>query len=263
MITARCIKYGVSALYEILFPCSKMYAVNTETSLQAYARVAGLAYIAVILLGIFSVNYIDTNIIVPVSDASIVNNILAYELRFRVSILSEIVMYALVVLLSLALYVILKPVSKNIALLALLWRLGEAIIGSSIAVISGLIPLQLLKHEAAFGVDQLHSLAGLFLSMRNAGLDVVLIFIGAGGALFCYLFFKSRYIPRILSAWGMFTYLSMLTLAMTSILVPNLSETIRMAFYAPGGLFEIVIGLWLLFKGVNLDHWEAYGSMAT
>ena len=112
----------------------------------------------------------------------------------------------------------------------------------------------LLKHEAAFGAGQLQSLIGLFLGARNTGLDVVLIFIGFGGTLFCYLFFKSKYIPRILAAWGIFTYLSMLFLAMTSILVPNLSETVKMAFYAPGGLFEIIIGLWLLVKGVNIDR---------
>jgi len=237
-----------------------MAEINTETPPQVYARVAGLAYIAVILLGIFSVSYIDTNIVVPGNDAATVSNIMANELRFRISFLSEIVMYVLVVLLSLALFVILKSANRNLALLALLWRLGEAIIGGSVAVLSGFVPLLILKHEAAFETEQLQSLVGLFLGVRKAGLDVVLIFIGFGGTLFCYLFFKSKYIPRILSVWGMFTYLSMLILAMTSILIPNLSETVKMAFYAPGGLFEIIIGLWLLVKGINIEQWKVYAS---
>jgi hypothetical protein len=233
---------------------NKMTTRISEKSLLVYARVAGLAYIVIILLGIFSVSFIESNLVIPGNDAATVNNIMVNELRFRISVAGEIMMFVFVVLLSLALYVILKTVNKNLALLALLWRLGEAIIGGGITVLSGLIPLLLLNREVAFETEQLHALVGLFLGVRNAGLDVVLIFIGMGGTLFCYLFLKSKYVPKILAAWGMLTYISMLILAFTSIFLPNLSETIKMAFYAPGGLFEIIIGLWLLIKGINVKQ---------
>ena len=238
----------------------KMNAGSGENSQLVYARVAGSAYIAVILLGIFGVSYIDTNLVVPGNDEATVHNILANELRFRFSILSEIVMYVLVVLLSMALYAVLKPVNKNLALLALLWRLGEAIIGGGAAILGGLVPLLLLNHQAEFETAQLRSLAGVFLQVRNAGLDVVLIFIGVGGTLFCYLFFHSKYIPRIVSAWGMFTYLSMLLLAAASILMPDISDEVKMVFYVPGGLFEIIIGLWLLVKGINVEYRDLHSS---
>jgi hypothetical protein len=242
---------------------NKMTARLAETSLLVYARVAGLAYIVIIMLGIFSVNFIESDLVVPGNDAATVSNIMANELRFRISVAGEIIMFVLVVLLSLALYVILKTVNKNLALLALLWRLGEAIIGGGVTVISGLIPLLLLNREIAFETEQLQALVGLFLDVRSAGLDVVLMFIGMGGTLFCYLFFKSKYVPRILAAWGMLTYLSMLILAFASVLLPNLSEMIKMAFYAPGGLFEIIIGLWLLIKGINVEQWNARASEST
>ena len=240
-----------------------MTAKIAETSLLVYARVAGLAYVVIIMLGIFSVSFVESNLVVPGNNAATVNNIMANELRFRISVASEIMMFVLGVLLSLTLYVILKTVNKNLALLALLWRLGEAIIGGGVTVLSGLIPLLLLNQEVAFETEQLQALVGLFLGTRNAGLDVVLIFIGMGGTLFCYLFFKSKYIPRILAAWGILTYLSMLILAFTSILLPNISETIKMAFYAPGGLFEIIIGMWLLIKGINVEQWNARASEST
>jgi hypothetical protein len=183
---------------------------------------------------------------------------MANEMRFRISVASEIMMYALVVLLSLALYVILKTVNKNLALLALLWRLGEAIIGGGVTVLSGLIPLLLLNGEAALETEQLQALVGLFLDVRSAGLDVVLMFIGMGGTVFCYLFFKSKCVPRILAAWGMLTYFSMLILSFVSILSPDLPGAVRMAFYVPGGLFEIIFGLWLLIKGVNQEQWDKH-----
>jgi hypothetical protein len=242
---------------------NKMTTRISEKSLLVYARVAGLAYIVIILLGIFSVSFIESNLVIPGNDAATVNNIMVNELRFRISVAGEIMMFVFVVLLSLALYVILKTVNKNLALLALLWRLGEAIIGGGITVLSGLIPLLLLNREVALETEQLHALVGLFLGVRNAGLDVVLIFIGMGGTLFCYLFLKSKYVPKILAAWGMLTYISMLILAFTSIFLPNLSETIKMAFYAPGGLFEIIIGLWLLIKGINVKQWNTHASDST
>jgi hypothetical protein len=206
------------------------------------------------MLGIFSVSYIDSNILVQGNDAATVDNIMKNELRFRTSIVSEIIMYAFVVLLAHALYLILKTVNKNLALLALLWRIGEAIIGAGVAVLTGFIPLLLLNGETTFEQDQLQALVGLFLQLRSAGLDVVLIFIGMGGTVFCYLFFTSKYVPRILAIWGMMTYLSMLILALVSILSPNLPESVKMIFYAPGGLFELIFGLWLLVKGVKVQQ---------
>lgn len=229
-----------------------MNTSHSDKVLMIYARTAGLAYLLVILLGIFSVSYIDTNIVVQGDDAATLSNLLANELRFRLSVVSEIVMFVLVVLLSVALYVVLKRVDRNLALLALLMRCGEAIVGAGIAVLSGLMPLLLLGRDYALEAAQLNALVGLFLGVRGAGLDVVLIFIGVGGTLFCFLFFKARLIPRILAAWGMITYLSMLVLAVVSLLVPGIPESTKMILYAPGGLFEIVIGLWLLIKSINV-----------
>ena len=228
----------------------------SEPSPFVYARVAGLAYLITIMLGIFSVNFVESNLIVPGNNAETVKNILANGFLFRIGIATEILMYVLVILLSFSLYVVLKTVNKNLALLALLWRLAEAIIGGATTVISGLIPLLLLNSKTGFESEQLHSLIGMFLNVRGMGLDVVLIFIGMGGTVFCYLFYRSKYVPKILAIWGMLTYITMLIISFTSILVPNLPEVTKIVFYAPGGIFEIVFGLWLLIKGINIEHYR-------
>jgi hypothetical protein len=229
---------------------------TAEKSPLVYARVAGLAYIVTMMLGIFGVNFVETSLVVPGDDAATVNNILANETLFRIGIASELMMFVLVVLLSWALYVILRTVNRNLALLALLWRVGEAIIGGGTTVLSGLIPLLLIKGGAAHETEQLQALVGVFLDVRSAGLDFVLIFIGVGGTVFCYLFFKSRYIPRILAAWGILTYLTMLVVSLVSILMPDFPESTKMLFYAPGGIFEILLGFWLLIRGVNMKQWN-------
>lgn len=225
----------------------------TQTSLLIYSRVAGLAYLITIMLGIFSVNFIESNLIASDDNAATVKNILGNELLFRIGIASEILMYVLVILLAWSLYEILKRVNKNLALLALLWRLAEAIVGAGATVLSGLVPLLLLNSSTSFEAQQLQSLVGLFLNVRHVGLDIVLIFIGMGGTIFCYLFYTSKYVPRILAIWGMLTYLTMLIISFVSIVMP-IPEVVKLIFYTPGGIFEITFGLWLLIKGVNVEE---------
>lgn len=221
-------------------------------SSQLYARVAGLSYIVTMILGIFSVNFVESKLIIPGNNAATVLNITENEFLFRIGVASEILMYLLVILLAFSLYVVLKSIDKNLAFLALLWRIGEAIIGSASIVLSGLIPTLLIKNGSGFEPEKLQTLVKLFLDLRSSGLDIILIFIGMGGTIFCYLFYKSRYIPKFLAGWGVLTYLVMLVLSFTAILIP-ISDNIKLAFYAPGGLFELLLGLWLLIKSIKVD----------
>jgi len=234
----------------------------TEASPIIYARIAGLAYLLIILLGIFCAGFIDSKLIVPSNNAATANNIMANDLLFRISIAGVLIMYAIVVVLSWALYVILKPVNKNLSLLAMLLRSGEAILGGATVLISFIVLLLLNgeDYSAVFEAEQLQALAGLFLNVRNAALDIVLIFVGLGGTVFCYLFFKSKYVPGILAAWGIFTYLSMLVLALINILLPNRPEMIEIFLFTLGAFFEIIFGFWLLFKGVNFQQGDVYAS---
>jgi len=143
-------------------------------------------------------------------------------------------------------------------LLALLLRSAEAVVGAATVLISFavLVVLDSPGPSNVFEPEQLHALAGRFLDVRTAGLDIVLVFIGLGATIFCYLLFKSKYIPRWLAAWGMFTYLSMLFLALVSILFPNHPLMLEYVLYSVGGLFELVFGVWLLFKGIDLQQWN-------
>jgi hypothetical protein len=224
-----------------------------DISQRKAAKVAGLAYVLIIILSMLKLIFVG-KLDVPGNDAATTNNIMANELLFRIGVANDIIVFVLVVFLSLALYVILKTVNKNLALLALLMRFGEGIIGGVVTVLSGLIPLLLLDGAAEFATEQLQALVGLFLDVQSAGLNIVIIFMGLGGAVFCYLFFKSKCIPRILAAWGIFTYLTMLIFSFVNILFPSLPEMIAIVLYTLGALFEIIIGLWLLFKGVDFQQ---------
>jgi len=236
--------------------------IHTEdASIQKAARVAGFVYMLIIIIGVLNGIFIDSKLLVSGNDAATANNIMANDLLFRTGIVSILILYASVVVLSWSLYIILKTVNKNLALLAMLLRLAEAVLGGAIVLISFIV-LQLLNggYSTIFETEQLQALAGLFLNVRTAGLDIVLIFVGLGGTVFCYLFFKSKYVPVILATWGIFTYLSMLVLALINILLPNRPEMMEIVLFALGAFFELIFGFWLLLKGVNIQQVDVRAS---
>ena len=230
---------------------------TAEASPLVYARVAGVAYLVIMTVGVLYGSLVESKLIVSGNDAATATNILANESLFRVGIVLVLIIYVSVVVASWALYVILRTVHQNLALLALLLRLAEAVVGAATVLISFVV-LHVLGGNgpsSVFEPAQLQALAGRFLDVRTAGLDIVLVFIGLGATVFCYLLFKSKYIPKPLATWGIFTYLSMLSLALVSILFPNHPLMLEYVLYGVGALFELVLGLWLVFKGVDLQQW--------
>lgn len=237
-------------------------ARKSDISLRKVTRIAGLSYILVILLGIFNVKFIEPAAMIT-GNIGLGSHIITNALLFRIGIACEVLMYLLVVILSLALYIIVKPVDKELALSALFFRFGEAMVGSTSVILSGIIPLLILNYEPAFDKSQINALVESFLNVRTAGLNIVMIFIGVGGTIYCHLFYRSWIIPRILAAWGIFTYVSMFILGFLNIILPDRPNMIEMVLFSLGGIFELLFGLWLLFKGVNFDRWKTLASEAS
>jgi hypothetical protein len=237
-----------------------MTTQTAETSPRVYARVAGVAYLVIAIVAVLYATLVETQLIVSGNDAATANNIMADESLFRFGIVLVLIIYVSVVVASWALYVMLKTVHKNLALLALLLRSAEAILGAATGLTSFAVLFVLEGNgpSNAFETEQLQALAGRFLDVRTAGLDIVLVFIGLGATIFCVLLFKSKYIPRVLAAWGIFTYLSMLFLALVSILFPSHPMMLEVVLYSVGELFELVLGFWLVFKGIDLQQWEKH-----
>lgn len=231
-----------------------------EASPMVYARVAGIAYLVITFAGVAYGALVESRLVVLGDHAETANQIIAHEPLFRVGIVAVLIIYVSVVVASWALYLILRTVREDLALLGLLLRLAEAIVGAATVLISFAV-LSVLPEQgssSALEPEQLQSLAGRFIDVRIAGLDVVLVFIGLGATISCYLLFKSKYIPQPLAAWGIFTYVSMLFLALVSILFPNHPLMLETVLYSVGGTFELALGLWLVFKGIDLQQWEEY-----
>ena len=90
------------------------------------------------------------------------------------------------------------------------------------------------------------------MSAHGAGYGVGLVFAGLRSTLFCYLWFKSRYIPRALAGWGMFASFLMGACAFSFIIFPELAKVIPVEIYGgPIFFFELTMGFWLLLRGLS------------
>lgn len=223
-----------------------------ETSPFQIARVAGFLYLLVIPLGIFGALYVPSNLIVPGNAAATARNLVASESLFRLGIVSDLLAPIILILVVLALYQLLKPVNKTMALLMVMFVL----VGAPMSMFNKLnqfAALQLLSgadYLTVFTPEQLQALALLFLRLHNQGSTIAFIFWGLWLFPLGYLVFKSGFFPRILGVLLMIACFGYLTDSFATFL----GYTVNVGMFAALG--EVLFILWLLIKGINVEQWK-------
>lgn len=220
------------------------------------ARVAGFTLLLLIASGVFGAFVLQNHIIVPENLARTAQNLLAHERRFRLGILCEIIMFNCDVVLALALYALLRPVNCTLALLGALWRIANATV-LGLAAVATLVALDVLgdpHYLATFTTSQLQSLTAIFLDLHDTGSLVALIFWSLGAALHSYLLFRSRYIPRILSAAYLFVAVQLLLCNLALVVFPGISTTLGLGYVLPDLIVELAVALWLSIKGAQIGN---------
>jgi len=183
---------------------------------------------------------------------------MANERLYRVGIANNIVTFAMDVVLVWALYVLLRPVNRNLALLAVFFRMVETTI-ACVAIIHYYVAMQFVSDAdrlKVFNSEQLQALSIMHYTYSST-FSVVAIFLGFGSTIFNYLFFRSGYIPKILAAWGIFSSLVLLVSQFTIIIFPDLEKIIIPASFGPIVVDEIALGFWLLIKGANISKMQS------
>ena len=229
-----------------------------DTSQHKAARVAGFMFLFSLIVPLLNWTFVLSKLIVAENVIATARNIMANELLFRIGITIELIMSVGLIVLALALYIILKPVNKTLALLALLWKLVEATI-MAVTVLVPFIALQVLNgkaYQTAFTLEQLQFPIGIIFNSHTAIYSVPMLFLGLDMIVFSYLFFKSRYIPRILAGFGILSFALIFIHALMYIIAPEYATMPinQIIFWVPSGLFEIIIGIWLLSKGINVQQ---------
>lgn len=226
-------------------------------SSKTTARTAGLLYLAIIVSGIFAEFFVRSSLIVRGDAASTARNITASESLFRMGIASDLVMIVSDVALALLFYVLLKPVSKSLSLLAAFFRLAQAAV-LGINLLALFFVLQLLsgaEYLKVFEPSQLDAMAMLFLQGHSIGYSIGLVFFGIHCFILGYLVFKSGYFPRILGILLMIASIGYLTDSFAKVLLHDYDHyeaTFLLLVFAPAFIAELSMCLWLLLKGVKI-----------
>ena len=231
---------------------------TTFISQPKAVKVAGFMFLFSFIVPTLNWIFLLSKLIVAENFIATANNIMANEFQFGVGISVELIMSVGLIVLGLALYIILKPVNRNLALLALLLKLTEATIAAAIVLVS-FIALQFLNggvYLKVFTPEQLQAPVGFILNTHSALYSIPMVFLGLDMIVFSYLFLKSKYIPGILAGFGILSFTLIFIHAFMFILAPHYATMPinQVIFWAPSGLFEIIIGIWLLSKGLKLQQ---------
>jgi Domain of unknown function (DUF4386) len=227
--------------------------VTANESQRKAARVVGLTYLGALAPAIFAEFYVRGQLVVSSDAAQTALNIVTHERLFRLGIASNLVVFALDVALITSLYVVLESVNRGLALMALGWGLIETAI-LVVATLSDFDVLRILsgaEYLKAFELNRLDVLARLSVGAHGAAYGVGLVLAGLRSTMFCYLWLESRFIPRALALLGVLASLLMGVCSFSFIIAPELEKVVPVAIYGgPIFLFELAIGLWLVFKGL-------------
>jgi len=224
---------------------------NSQRTAAKVVGVVGLFTFAIVVFG----NYVLLDpLIVPRNAVDTARNILAHQTQFRVALTCFIAYGIGSVVLLTALYVILAPVNRGLALAGALFRLVFAMLWL-IAPLNSLAALRLLgdaPYLKVFEGDHLQALARVELAGSFDDYYVGLPFFGLAATVCAWLWLKSKYIPRGLSIFGVIASAWCVLCAFVYLVFPNFNQIVNdYIFDSPMALFELAVSFWLLFKGLN------------
>jgi hypothetical protein len=228
--------------------------LSATTEQQRAAKVAGISALlatAIVVVG----NYVLLGpLIVSGKAAETAQNILAHEGTFRLTVVCFLLYSVVSVILVSALYVILKPVNRGLALVGALSRLVFALLWL-LGTLQMLGALRLLGHIGylqVFEADRLQALARVAIAGMFDNYYVGLPFFSLALTIFSYLWLKSNYVPRLLAWFGIISSAWCVVCAFVYLLFPGFAKPVDPYWFdSPMAIFELVLSFWLLFKGLK------------
>jgi hypothetical protein len=201
-----------------------------QTSPQVYARIGGVLYLIIIVIGFCSEFFVRDKLEVSGDVTATANNIMASESLWRVTIAGGLILLVCSIALTLILYVLLRPVNKTLALLAVFFNIVEFPIeaASKLCLFAALFLSGNANYLKAFEPHQLHALVQISLKLHDHGFAIDLVFFGFACLVYGYLLFKSGYFPRTLGVLMAIAGLSYLSNSFTLILAPAYAGTISL-----------------------------------
>jgi len=230
---------------------------TVEESPQTYARVGGWLYLYIIVVGTLAEIFVRGKLIVSGDPTATANRIIASESLWRISAAGELTWLVCAIAVTLILYVLLKPVSNSLALLATFFNLVSIAVESvsTVCLFAASFLLGGASYLKVFEPNQLHTLAYFSIKLYDYGFGVCLVFFGSCLFFYGYLIFKSGYFPKTIGVLVILAALSYLINSFVLFLAPAFADTI-FPILVLAFIGETSLCLWLIVKGVNVAKWQ-------
>jgi hypothetical protein len=151
---------------------------------------------------------------------------------------------------ALVLYPILKRQHPALALGYAGMRIGELAIAAVGFGLGGLL-LVSLSGTAASGANS--ELGTVLVALRHWTIMLVYVYTAVGGVMLSYMLLRTRLVPQGLSVLGLIGYPALLLTAVLDMLgIVDTVGGVGLVGLVPGGLFELLLPIWLIAKGFNL-----------
>ncbi|GAB2789649.1 hypothetical protein GCM10027275_38280 [Rhabdobacter roseus] len=210
---------------------------------QNMARLAGVLF----LVPLLSYGFGNALVEAVLAQPDYLSTLVYHKNRLLAGALLMLVNSGAVVALGVVLYPILRPHYPRLALGYLAARLMEAVVlaGGIVSLLTlGTLSQQLV---VAPEVLYLNTLGTLAVQVHYLAYQLAMIVLGLGSIFFCLVLHKSRLAPPWLAVWGGGGYFLLLVGAGLELFGYPYGITLAL----PGGLFELTLGLWLIFRGFN------------
>jgi len=220
---------------------------------KTLARTAGAFSLLVLLGGIVAQGVIANGLVVPRDAVATANNILAQPKLYAFGYTMFLIEMAAQVAMTTLFYVLLRPVDRTAALLALVFGLVGATI-KTVARAFYYAPLLVLGgagYLTVFGASQLQALSLLFVKINNQTANMALVFLGISTFFLGYLILKSTFLPRFLGVVSIVSGLGWLVY-----LYPALGSALFYYLIVLAMLNVLLTSGWLLVKGVDEQRWR-------
>jgi Domain of unknown function (DUF4386) len=218
---------------------------------RTYARLAGFLFLAAIVFA-FGGGALASRVAGSGNFAETAQRIAASEHLYRAG-LSIVVMATLSsALLAFALYATLRPVNRLLAQLAMIFTLGDSFLALAVRMCS-FVRAHLYVSAQTIGIETAQTLTDLMRTIAATTENLGGISFGIGSLLFFYLFFRSRYIPRVLAVLGVAASVIWTVLYFGSLVFPDQRSLFQYICLPPMALAEVTTGLYMALFAVKTE----------
>ncbi|MFL6708846.1 MAG: DUF4386 domain-containing protein [Massilia sp.] len=232
--------------------------------IQRWARVAGVLYLIIILIGLFSEAQIRGALVVPGDPAATATRILAAQTTWRLGVAAEDLLLLCAVGLGYAWYLLLRPVDRSLIWLAMFLGLVSLSVESvgALQLHAVLTPLVDDAFVRIAGPQMAQLMAYQALTAHTHAFGLALIFFGAECLVIGHLVRRSGYFPAWVGVLMQLAGACYLINSFSMIIAPALQNVLFPMVLLPCLVGEGCFCLWLLFKGVDTAAWNKHAQIA-